>query len=355
MSGRGASFILMYGGQLSFDDKYSPTYVGGSYRPLQVGVKTNLDQLKMRVLKALKYDMSKYTVNLVCRLPLGNEFIGSPVEDDEVCEMVLSHAIRHILLLYVELKEISAQNVVAEQTTSEVHASFTFDGVTEGSMTNPSIVPQCADERRRSFCQDVAGTSERPSGNLDDGYETMSSGSTDPCPDDGDDESNYNLDEANVDMNNEIHSIVHRYCYTNIGTAEGINVNNEFVKTYSTTREWDEDVSNDSEYVYIDDPHYFDWINAQQPLFTSPVLTTDPYDAGPSSYPDLGPSQSHLRAELDIASTPQFVPSSLYEHPVSHPDVSDQEKRHLRTRPLQAPQHFTQGTDAIPHRRKRRH
>ncbi|KAL0912763.1 hypothetical protein M5K25_016163 [Dendrobium thyrsiflorum] len=240
-------FILMYGGQLSLDEKYSPTYVGGSYRPLQVGVKTKLDQLKMRVLKALKYDMSKYTVNLVCRLPLGNEFIGSAVEDDEVCEMVLSHAIGQILVLYVELKEISAENVVAEQITSEVHASFSFDGVTKGGMMNRSIVPQCAE--RKSFCQAVAGTFEIPSGNLDDGYETMSSGSTDPCPDDGDDESNYNLDEANVDMNNEIHNIVQRYCYTNIGTAKGIHVNNEFVKTYSTTREWDEDVANDSEYV----------------------------------------------------------------------------------------------------------
>ncbi|KAL0909964.1 hypothetical protein M5K25_020883 [Dendrobium thyrsiflorum] len=49
----------------------------------------------------------------------------SPVEDDEICEMVLSHPIGQILLLYVELKEISAQNIVAE-------ASFTFDGVTEG-------------------------------------------------------------------------------------------------------------------------------------------------------------------------------------------------------------------------------
>ncbi|KAL0904905.1 hypothetical protein M5K25_027068 [Dendrobium thyrsiflorum] len=107
----------------------------------------------------------------------------------------------------------------------------------------------CISERRRNFCQAVAGTSEIPSGNLDDGYETMSSGSTDPCPDDDDDESNSNFDEANVDMNNEIHSIVQRYCYTNIGTAEGIDVNNEFVKTYSTTREWDEDVANDSEYV----------------------------------------------------------------------------------------------------------
>ncbi|KAL0920141.1 hypothetical protein M5K25_009254 [Dendrobium thyrsiflorum] len=516
----------------------------------------------------------------------------------------------------------------------------------------------------------------------------MSSGSTDPCPDDGDDESNYNLDETNVYMNNEIHSIVQRYCYTNIGTAEVINVNNEFVKTYSTTREWDEDVANDSEYVgnqveqefsipielmevrgcreifpnaahrhylrhlrenfkkavrrmgfgdveflcqkmymasntddpmvfdrcmiyminvkadihhwlverqvtlwallydggfcygvmttnaaesfngvlkrarglpvqalvtaiyynvialhlrrmemlegylidatspfaqrvqallrkieqearrlpqpirinmrefqvvdmssrsfrvdrsnwaqhnpasgtfpllppnfrrrtgrprtnhirntmdeargymadaqdrgrgrhrrpssvepttqppvhtihpsisllagshraaypeqgtileasshllmvhewpincprfmealvfvaldghmvYIDDPHYFDWTNAHQPVFTSPVPSTDPYDAGPSSYPDLGPSQSQLRSKFDIAPTPHFVPSSsLGEHPVSHPDVSDQEERHLRTRPLRAPQHFTPGTNVIPHRRKRRH
>ncbi|KAI0511042.1 hypothetical protein KFK09_011660 [Dendrobium nobile] len=105
--------------------------------------------------------------------------------------------------------------------------------------------------------------------------------------------------------------------------------------------------------IYIDDAHYFDEADAQ--VFSPAIPTTDPYDAGPSSYPDLGPSQSHFAAEFDVASTPQFVPSSLGEPPVTQQDVSDQDQRHLRTRPLRAPQHFTPGTDAIPHRHKRRH
>ncbi|PKU60442.1 hypothetical protein MA16_Dca028498 [Dendrobium catenatum] len=77
----------------------------------------------------------------------------------------------------------------------------------------------------------------------------MSSGSSETGPDDYDDHAQYNLDEINVDMNPEIHSILQRYCYTNVGTTEGITVNNDFVKAYSSTREWDEDVTNDRAYV----------------------------------------------------------------------------------------------------------
>ncbi|PKU61439.1 hypothetical protein MA16_Dca028346 [Dendrobium catenatum] len=105
--------------------------------------------------------------------------------------------------------------------------------------------------------------------------------------------------------------------------------------------------------IYIDDAHYFDEADTQ--VFSPAIPTADPYDAGPSSYPDLGPSQSHFTAKFDVASTPQFVPFSLGEPPVTQQDVSDQDQRHLRTRPLRAPQHFTPGTDAIPHRHKRRH
>ncbi|PKU70335.1 hypothetical protein MA16_Dca007086 [Dendrobium catenatum] len=105
--------------------------------------------------------------------------------------------------------------------------------------------------------------------------------------------------------------------------------------------------------IYIDDTHYFDEADTQ--VFSPPVPTTDLYDVEPSSYPDLSISQSHFTAEFVIASTPQFIPSSLREPPVTHQEVSDQEQHHLRTRPLRAPQHFTPCTDAIPHRHKRRH
>ncbi|PKU71723.1 hypothetical protein MA16_Dca022215 [Dendrobium catenatum] len=145
MSGWGASFVLMYSGQLSLDEKYSPTYVGGSYRPLQVSANTNLEQLKIRILKFLKYGTSKYSVNLVCRLPLGNEFIASAVDDDEVCQMVLSHAGGQILILYVDVKEITTRNIAVDQLTSHMHEIYTFDGVTECSPTNPSFVQQYAE------------------------------------------------------------------------------------------------------------------------------------------------------------------------------------------------------------------
>ncbi|PKU80758.1 hypothetical protein MA16_Dca014596 [Dendrobium catenatum] len=75
--------------------------------------------------------------------------------------------------------------------------------------------------------------------------------------------------------------------------------------------------------IYIDDAYYFVEADAQHTSFSPPVPTTDPYDAGPSSYPDLGPSQRHFTPEFDIASTPQFVPSSLGDPPVTQQDVSN--------------------------------
>ncbi|PKU59724.1 hypothetical protein MA16_Dca015719 [Dendrobium catenatum] len=84
--------------------------------------------------------------------------------------------------------------------------------------------------------------------------------------------------------------------------------------------------------IYIDDAHYFDEADTQ--VFSPLVPTADPYDAGPSFYSDLAPSQSHFTAEFDIAFTPQFVPSSLGDPLVTQQEVSDQEQRHLHTKPL---------------------
>lgn len=67
----------------------------------------------------------------------------------------------------------------------------------------------------------------------------MSSGSSNTTPDDSDDDIQCHLDKVNVNMNTEIHSMVQHSCYTNISTAEGIVINNEFLKKYLTTREWD--------------------------------------------------------------------------------------------------------------------
>lgn len=48
-----------------------------------------LDQLKLKILRALKYDASKFSMNLVGRVPVRNEFVASNIEDDEVCKVVL--------------------------------------------------------------------------------------------------------------------------------------------------------------------------------------------------------------------------------------------------------------------------
>ncbi|KAL0902860.1 hypothetical protein M5K25_028467 [Dendrobium thyrsiflorum] len=220
MSGRGASFVLMYGRELSLDDKYAPTYLGGSYRSLQVPANTNLEQLKFRVLRTLKYNTSKYTMMLVCHLPLGNELIASPVEDDEICEMVLLHAIGQILILYVEVEEINKLTNNAKNITPQVHESFSLEERVEVLSMIPPVEPQYIYERQCSQSQDVPRPFARLSLTIDDGYEPMSGGASEPVDD----------DDANL-------------------LCESMAENNDFVKTCMSTREWDEDGTYDSENI----------------------------------------------------------------------------------------------------------
>ncbi|KAI0510868.1 hypothetical protein KFK09_011478 [Dendrobium nobile] len=106
MSGRGATFVLMYREELKVDTNFTPSYFGGRNRPLHVPRNCNLEQLKFMILRALKYDPSKYSVKLVCRVPVGNEYVASEVEDDEVCEVLLCQAATEFFIMYVDVKEI---------------------------------------------------------------------------------------------------------------------------------------------------------------------------------------------------------------------------------------------------------
>ncbi|PKU62041.1 hypothetical protein MA16_Dca012150 [Dendrobium catenatum] len=105
--------MLLYGGELQVDDKFAPSYSGGRNRPLHVPRNINLEYLKLRILKALKYDPRKFSVNLVCRVLVGTEFVASHVEDDDVCEVLLCHAETELLIMYVDVekKNVSEDNI----------------------------------------------------------------------------------------------------------------------------------------------------------------------------------------------------------------------------------------------------
>ncbi|KAL0914240.1 hypothetical protein M5K25_014566 [Dendrobium thyrsiflorum] len=169
----------------------------------------------------------------------GNEFIDFPVEDDEVYEMVLSHVIGQILILYVEVDEIGAPSNVVEIITPQVHETFILEEKIKGVPMIPPVKPLYANERQRSHWQEEPRPSARPSLIVDDGYETMSSGSNESGDIDDDDNVLYGADEVNIDMNTEINSVIQRYCYVNVGIAEGMAANNDFVKTYLSTYEWE--------------------------------------------------------------------------------------------------------------------
>ncbi|KAI0519201.1 hypothetical protein KFK09_005980 [Dendrobium nobile] len=125
MSGRAATFVLLYGGELHIDEKFAPSYSGGRNRPLHVPRNIKLEQLKLRVLRALKYDPTKFSVNLICRVPVGNEFVASHVEDDDVCEVLLCQAATEFLIMYVDVEEkiVSEDNI--EPPNSERFGSST--------------------------------------------------------------------------------------------------------------------------------------------------------------------------------------------------------------------------------------
>ncbi|PKU69411.1 uncharacterized protein LOC110105575 [Dendrobium catenatum] len=193
MDGRLALFMLMFDGKLSVDEKFVPTYTRGKNRPLQVSINTKLEQLKLRVLKALKVDASRYTINIVCRFPVGNDFIATHVDDDEVCDIVISHAIGVCLILYVEVEEISFGNSTDENLTSQFRESFSFDhevempgggpmhsveeyfNVRDGqNQREPNVPsspqPSCANMSGGTWCRVTMPV-------VDEGYEAMDSGS----------------------------------------------------------------------------------------------------------------------------------------------------------------------------------
>ncbi|PKU82817.1 hypothetical protein MA16_Dca006115 [Dendrobium catenatum] len=117
--------MLLYGGELQVDDKFAPSYYGGKNRPLHVPKNINLEQLKLRILRALKYDPIKFSVNLVCRVPVGNEFVASHVEDDDACEVLLCQAETEFLILYVDVEEKNVSKDNIEPPNSQRYATST--------------------------------------------------------------------------------------------------------------------------------------------------------------------------------------------------------------------------------------
>ncbi|PKU81198.1 alkylated DNA repair protein [Dendrobium catenatum] len=194
MNGQLALFMLMFDGKLSVDEKFVPTYTGGKNRPLRVSINTKFEQLKFRVLKALKIDASRYTVNIVCRFPVGNDLIATHVDDDEVCDIVISQAIGVCLILYVEVEEKGLENNTNENLTSQFRESFSLDDEVEMHGGGPMhLVEEHFHVRhgQNQRGQNAPSSSAQPSwANMsgaagcrvimpvvDEGYEAMDSGS----------------------------------------------------------------------------------------------------------------------------------------------------------------------------------
>ncbi|PKU70709.1 hypothetical protein MA16_Dca016907 [Dendrobium catenatum] len=117
--------MLLYGGELQVDEKFAPSYYEGRNRPLHVLRNINLEQLKLRILRALKFDPRNFSVNLVCRVPVGNEFVASHVEDDDVCEVLLCQAETEFLIMYVDVEEKNVSEDNIDPSNSKRYATST--------------------------------------------------------------------------------------------------------------------------------------------------------------------------------------------------------------------------------------
>ncbi|KAL0908763.1 hypothetical protein M5K25_023272 [Dendrobium thyrsiflorum] len=229
MSGHDATFILIYGGELQMDANFVPSYYGGRNHPL--------------VLKALKYDACKFSVNLVCRVSVGNNFIVSHVEDDEVCKVVLCQATTEFLIMYVEIEEISFTGDNSEPSKSIRNESSILeqrlDVITGPSMLEPVEEPYKHDiENQQMTDPPLPTTQSIPSDNF--GYETMSSGSSEPFSDDDiDDHSPVVMIEMQLAMK------------ISIGNEDAMVAENIYINTCRTAEEWDQEVEFDDVYEQV--------------------------------------------------------------------------------------------------------
>ncbi|KAL0903987.1 hypothetical protein M5K25_026055 [Dendrobium thyrsiflorum] len=111
-------------------------------------------------------------------------------------------------------------------------------------------------------------------------------------------------------------------------------------------------------HMYIEDDRYTEATHTEYTSFSgTPFVQPDCMVAGPSSYEDHCPSQDFFcqPTPQDIMSWPtaDYVPTTI---PLTEDEAVEQhaEQHELRARPCRPPQHYTPGTDAIPHRTKKK-
>ncbi|KAL0914072.1 hypothetical protein M5K25_017577 [Dendrobium thyrsiflorum] len=267
MSVRPPSFMLVYDGELSLDDKFSPTYIGGKCRPLQVPFNSTLKQLKERVLRALKYDPSKFLAAIVARFPVGKEFMASKVEDDDACEFALSLAATELLILYVEVEEIRTECNFDEDNSTQIHDSVVVEHADELRDTTDRSIPvrnanlgsihetygiNLSCPSTQSQHSPIFGLNDirLSTPTIDDeGYETMSSGSSDDVEEDVDELVN----DENVNINgvkDNINEFIREYCVRTDNTEEQMTVNNEYAEFPKSTRQWNAEVPSESRSIH---------------------------------------------------------------------------------------------------------
>ncbi|KAI0493201.1 hypothetical protein KFK09_027477 [Dendrobium nobile] len=112
--------------------------------------------------------------------------------------------------------------------------------------------------------------------------------------------------------------------------------------------------------LYIQDQGYFEDRGEHDAPFSMTQEPPHQYSgyAGPSSYPDQGPStdlfSSQVPADLEAYLSPDFVPSSIHTDDIAEEEAPEEEQHMLRQRPRRPPKHYTPGTDALPQRPRRR-
>ncbi|KAL0903418.1 hypothetical protein M5K25_027793 [Dendrobium thyrsiflorum] len=192
---------------------------------------------------------------MVGHFPVGKEFMALKVEDDDACEFALSLAATELLILYVEVEEIPIDRYFDEDLSAQIRDSVVLEHADElqdptdrsiavrnvklGS-TQESYDINLLCPSTQSLPISVFGVNDiRLSGPTidDEGYETMSSGSSDDVDEDFNDiVHNQTVNSNDVKVN--INDIIRDYYISTESTEEQMTANNEYSEIPKSARQW---------------------------------------------------------------------------------------------------------------------
>ncbi|KAL0925473.1 hypothetical protein M5K25_003804 [Dendrobium thyrsiflorum] len=256
-------FILFFDGELQLAEDFTPTYIGGRNRPLQINNMITLEELKLRIIRALHRDCTGYTVYLACRLRNNGGHTVVRITDDEVCTFILVEARRRTVIVYVEFEELpraSTQHDSPPPLLFENPRHSTYIPRSTPIVNDPPSLHRMSVASRPTFdlnipiltgaspsvmenigeC-DIRDSHRSPHPSVEvpmEAYETMDSDTSENSSEEPD------VPPAQVPMEDfadplVAHQIIQNHSVENVQNLEDMIANNEYVQNICTPEDWD--------------------------------------------------------------------------------------------------------------------